>query len=435
MKSLPLFLGAADADAVNAAGAVIDGSKEAVSTSYGTTLDFLRGVGDWPVINSLTGLLGPFAAYVGAILVFLLAWLVICPLIRWSIIKALRKTTWDEKLAKLAGNKGGTSERGIGQFFYYLSLLFFVVLALDIAGLGSVTKPLQDLLDQFLAFIPGLVGAALILIMAVFVGRIVKNLLLSFLNGARLDERLGSPHGAKPVATAIANTVFWLFILLILPAALESVKLGSVASPLLNIVHMITAAIPNVLLSAVILAIGFLIAQIARKLITNLLVAIGVDGWPSKIGIQVPSEGPRSVSGIAGYTVMISIIVLLSSTAINTLQIDLLKEASRGFVEGYFRILLAVFIFGAGLLLARFAYRGLADKNLLLAKIVRIAILVLTGIAALHRSQIIPEDLVQLPYDALITAAAVALGIGGAIAIGLGAKDHVSAFLSSIVRR
>jgi len=434
MKSL-FIAQAADADAVAATGAVIEGSKNAVSSSYGSSLDFLRSTGDWPVVNTIARVLGPFAPYIGALIVFLLAWLVICPFIRWSITKALSKTTWDDKLAKWAGNNPRNSERGVGQFFYYLSLLFFVVLALDIAGLKSVTEPLQALLDQFLQFIPGLVGAALILTIAVFVGKIVKNLLASFLNGVRLDQRLGSKPGTTPVSTAIVNAVFWLFILLILPAALQSVQLGTVAQPILNIVNLITAAIPNILLASLILAVGFLIAQIARKLVTNLLIAVGVDSWPSKIGLAVPVEGSRSVSSIVGYTVMISLIVLFASTAINTLNIELLEDASRGFVEGYFRILLAVLIFGAGLLLSRFAYENLADKNRLLAKIVRVSILVLTGVAALHRSQIIPQDLVELPYDAIIAAAAVALGVGGAIAIGLGGKDQVSRFLGELLSR
>jgi hypothetical protein len=294
-----------------------------------------------------------------------------------------------------------------------------------------VTQPLQGMLDQFLGFVPGLIGAALILFIAVFVGRIVKNLLGTFLRGVRLDARIGSPAGTTPVTNAITSAVFWLFILLILPAALESVRLGAVAGPILGIVSMITAAIPNVLLAALILTVGFLIAQIARKLVTNVLVAIGVDAWPAKIGLAVPTTGPRTISSIVGYTVLVSILVLLTSTAIDTLHIALLQDASRGFVEGYFRILLAVLIFGAGLLLSRFAYEHLVDKSPLLAKITRIAILVLTGIAALHRSQIIPEDLVQLPYDAIVSAVAVALGIGGAIALGLGAKDYVARFLDN----
>ncbi|MFV0415486.1 MAG: mechanosensitive ion channel [Chthoniobacterales bacterium] len=426
----PLLAEAANNEAAALSTAAIEGSKHAVNQSYDATLGALDSVGRWPIISDIANLLGPFAKYVGAFLVFLIAWKIICPVVRGAIISALGKTSWDEKLSEWVGNKSANPARGIAQFFYYLLLLFFAVLSLDIAGLNDVTAPLQGMLNQFLSFIPGLVGASLLLFIAVFVGRIVKNLIATSLNGLRLDERIGSSEGTTPVSNAIAGAVFWLFILLILPAVLQSIQLGAIADPIIAIVGMITSSIPNIILAAVLLAIGFLVAEIARKLVTNVLVAIGVDAWPSKIGLDIPSSGPRSVSNITGYTLMVSIIVLLASTAINTLQIGLLEEASRGFVTGYFRILLAVLIFGAGLLLSRWAYSNLSDKNALLAQVARIVILVLTAVAAIHRSQIIPPELVKLPYDAFIIAAAVALGLGGAVAIGIGGKDTVARILN-----
>ncbi|MFV0338518.1 MAG: mechanosensitive ion channel [Chthoniobacterales bacterium] len=426
----PLLAQAANNEVAALSDAAIEGSKHAVNQSYDATLSALDSVGRWPVVNEVAGFLGPFAKYVGALIVFLIAWKIVCPILRGAIVAALGKTSWDEKLSNWIGNKSANPAQGIAQFFYYLFLLFFIVLSLDIAGLNDVTAPLQGMLNQFLSFIPGLVGAGLLLFIAVFVGRIVKNLLATSLNGLRLDERIGSKAGTTPVSNAIANAVFWLFILLILPSVLQSIQLGAVADPIIAIVGMITSAVPNILLAAVLLAVGFLVAEVARKLVTNVLVAIGVDAWPSKIGLSIPESGPRSVSNITGYTVMVSIVVLLASTAINTLQIGLLQEAAIGFVGGYFRILLAVLIFGAGLLLSRWAYKNLADKNALLAQIVRIVILVLTGIAAIHRSQIIPEELVKLPYEAFIVAVAVAVGLGGAVAIGIGGKDAVARILN-----
>ena len=99
-------------------------------------------------------------------------------------------------------------------------------------------------------------------------------------------------------------------------------------------------------------------------------------------------------------------------------------------MDGYLALLGAVIIFGFGLLAAKFAYANLADKNLLLAKIARIAIIVMTGVVALERSGISP-GLTGLPYMAAIYAIAFAGGVGGAVALGLGGKDYVSRWLAN----
>ena len=58
----------------------------------------------------------------------------------------------------------------------------------------------------------------------------------------------------------------------------------------------------------------------------------------------------------------------------------------------------------------------------------KIAIIVLTASVALQRTQIAP-DLTGKPYEYTIYALALAAGLGGAIAIGMGGKDYVSRWL------
>ena len=83
---------------------------------------------------------------------------------------------------------------------------------------------------------------------------------------------------------------------------------------------------------------------------------------------------------------------------------------------------------GVGILLSKYAYKNLADKNLTLAKVARVAILVIVTVVALDRTGLAPE-LTGLPYQFAIYALATAFGIGGAIAIGLGGKEYVARFL------
>lgn len=343
------------------------------------------------------------------------------------VTKALGKTGIDDKLASMIGHKSG-AEQGIGKFVYYLLLLFVVIIALGVAKLDKVSGPLQDMLSQFLNFIPNVLGAGVLLYFVLIVAKIVKSLTAGVLDGAKIDERLGSEPGQKPVSNALVTALYCFIILLFIPSVLDLLKIESLSRPVGDIVNQILGAVPNIIIACVLVAIGIMIGQIARKLVSNLLDAAGANKWPAKLGLDVPEEGSRSVSHVVGLIVMISVAVLMISAAISELNISLLSGASEGFAEGYFRVLLAVIIFGGGLLLAKFAYTNLADKNATLAKAARIAIIVLTTVVALKRANLAPE-LTDLPYQFAIYALATAFGIGGAIAIGLGGKEFVARWL------
>ena len=370
--------------------------------------------------------LGPIGAFILAILVFVVGRM-LARMLRGVIIRVLGKTEIDDKLAELIGHESGAA-KGIANFVYYLVLLYLAILALGVAKLDEISGPLQDMLSKFLNFIPNIVGAGVLLYFVLIVAKVVKNLAAGVLDGAKLDERLGSKGGEKPVSNALVTALYCFIVLLFIPSVLQFLKIESVSKPVGDVVSQILSAVPNIIIASILVAVGILIGQIARRLVTNLLDAAGANKWPSKLGLDVPQDGSRSLSNVVGLVVMISVAVLMISAAISALNIGLLSGAAEGFAEGYFRVLLAVIIFGVGLLLAKYAFTNLSDKNITLAKAARIAILVLTTVVALKRANLAPE-LTGLPYEFAIYALATAFGIGGAIAIGLGGKEYVSRWL------
>lgn len=370
--------------------------------------------------------LGPIGAFILALLVFFIGRM-LARMLRGLIVRALGKTKADDKLAELIGHKSGAAE-GIANFIYYLVLLYLAILALGVAKLDKISGPLQGMLSKFLDFIPNIVGAGVLLYFVLIVAKVVKNLAAGVLDGAKLDERLGAKGGDKPVSNALVTALYSFIILLFIPSVLQFLKIESVSKPVGDVVSQILGAVPNIIVACVLVAVGIIIGQIARRLVTNLLDAAGANKWPGKLGLDVPQEGSRSLSQVVGLVVMISVAVLMVSAAISALNIGLLSGAAEGFAEGYFRILLAVIIFGAGMLLSKYAYTNLSDKNITLAKVARVAILVLTTVVALERANLAPE-LTGLPYEYAVYALATAFGIGGAIALGLGGKDFVARWL------
>lgn len=372
--------------------------------------------------------LGPVFKYIVAILIFFIGKIVAKGVAK-VCGKGISKTGIDEKLGRLMGSNGGSAGSMLSSLVYGILLLFVIIFALDFAGLSQVVDPLKDLFSKFLSAIPNLLIAGIVLYLGVVLAKIVKGLVENVLNAARVDERIGSAEGTTPIAGSLGTAVYCFILLLFAPVALRSLNMPEISEPLAGITDSILGSVPKILIAGVLIAAGVLIGGIARKLITNLLSATGVDNFPAKMGLSMPTSGSNSISGLAGLIAFISIMVLLITAAINALDIEVLSAASKNLVGGYFNVLLAVIIFGAGFIGSKFAFDTLKDKNLTLAKVAQGIILFTVSIIALNRSGIAP-DITGLPFNVIVIALGVAAGIGGAIALGLGGKDFVGRYLS-----
>lgn len=345
-----------------------------------------------------------------------------------SAEKALNKTDFDDKVAKRLGYESNVS-KAVGGFVFAFCMLFVLIFALGAAEFRDVSGALTDTFESIFGFVVRLALAGVFAYVVIAIAKIIKSLLTDVLKAAKLDERLGAATGATPISDAIVMAVYCFFILFFTPAILDVLELEAVSQPISDIVNQIIAVVPGIIGAGLLIFIGVMIANIAKELVVNLLKATNVDNLPAKIGLNIPTSGPKSVSGVTGTVVMISIAVLIITAAIQLIGVPMLTGAAEVFSIGYFSLLLALIILGIGLLGAKYAYQNLADKNLTLAKAVRAGIVILTVVIALDRSGLAPE-LTGLPYEVAIYALGVALGVGGAIAIGLGARDFVSRWLS-----
>lgn len=390
-----------------------------------STLEWIRGLGG--TIQDVFGSFGTLGNIVLALIVFLLLKKV-AGILRDLLQKALNKTSLDDKLAEKLGYKSDISKL-ITTVSYLILLIYAAVIALDIGNVQNASEPLLAMLDDLLGYVPKIIGAGILLYILLFVANIVKQLLANVLEVARVDERIGSATGT-PVANSLVAAAYGFLILLFIPAILDVLSIEAISAPIKDIVTKITSAVPNVLLAGVLVTVGVLVGQIGQRVVSNLLKGTGVDTLPSKIGLSMPTEGKGALSSVVGYVVLVSLVVTLIGAAIDVLNIELLSGLSVGIVTGYYNILLAVIIAGTGIIGSKFAYNALQDKCDCLAKIARIVIIVVTSVVALKRAGIAPE-LTSLPYQVAIIAAGVAFGIGGAIAIGFGARESVAKWLAN----
>lgn len=383
--------------------------------------------------DSLSGLLGAAGPWVLALIIIIVGYFV-AKLIAGLVRKLLSKTSIDDRLAKLLGQDCDGCEKGVSKFVFYLLMLFVVVFALNSAGKGDAVKPLQNILDQIFGFIPGVIAAAVIGFVGWIIATLAKNLLEGLLTASKVDERLGLGEN-KPITSSVGLVAFFGIILLMLPPALDALKMTEISEPIGNMIGDIFVYIPFLFSGLIIFAITYLIATIVQKVLANILGSIGVDGILQKLGYSGGDLiAGKPLSLILSYIAMATILVTGSAQAIEALKLDFISSLSSGFVDGYFKILVAVIIIFAGVYLANIVGQLIEPKSAFWAKVTRIAILVFLGAAALQKADIstLTNETFQFAITATIIAAAFAAGVGGAIALGLGGRDRAKGLLDKL---
>ena len=169
-----------------------------------------------------------------------------------------------------AGQRAGLSETRslseiVGLILYIFILLVTLIAALEALAIAAITIPMTQMLTTIINVIPNLIGAALVLILAYYIGRLVANLLRDLLSGIGLDtvpEKLGVTWSGT---TTLSQWVGYLILLAIMLFATVSAAemLGSTA--LTGILNVFIAFFWKVVLGVIIFGIGLYFAQLAYK--------------------------------------------------------------------------------------------------------------------------------------------------------------------------
>ncbi|MCL6435243.1 MAG: mechanosensitive ion channel [Leptolyngbyaceae cyanobacterium HOT.MB2.61] len=287
---------------------------------------------------------------VRAIIILAVGWL-LSLLIAAFVRQLLKRTQIDNRLANWISGRPTTAaeappvEKWISGAVFWLLFIFTIVAFLQALQLTAVSEPLNNFLNQVIGYLPSLVGALALLAIAWVLATLVKLVVMRSLQAFRIDERLGQqpetpppsadttvpPSSAtgQPVPPAdqfslsetISNTLYWFIFLLFLPSILNTLGLQGTLQPVQGLLNSILSIIPNVLAVFLISAAGWLIAQVVRRIVTNLLAAAGADRLGARFGLA-PTPSNRSLSWIIGTLVLVLILIPTAISALNALRIE-----------------------------------------------------------------------------------------------------------------
>ncbi|MCJ7566826.1 MAG: mechanosensitive ion channel [Anaerolineales bacterium] len=267
----------------------------------------------------------------GAIGILVVGWLL--AIIGSAITRGvLKRTRVDDRIAKLIRAEDEVEAgrvqvaRWAGKAVYYLIMLFVVVAFLQALNLTVVAEPINQLLYQILSYLPLILGAGALLLVAWIIASALRLVIVRLLQAAKLDERLSSEADIEvseelAISTTLGNVTYWLVFLLFLPAVLGTLGLQGLLEPVQGMVDEILGYLPNILGAGLILLVGWLASRIVRQIITNLLAGAGVDRFGDQTGLET-ALGGQPLSNVIGTIIYVLIIIPIVISALNTLQIE-----------------------------------------------------------------------------------------------------------------
>lgn len=297
------------------------------------------------IIDSLKATLGDaLPSILGALAVLIVGWFA-AMLLRALVRKTLHMVKVNERI-RSSTDSAMDIEGGAGAIVYWVVLLLAIIGFFNMLNLQQVSGTLQSLVDQFMAYAPKLVAGAVLMLVAWVLATLLRSLITRALATKKMDERLSEQAGMKPMSQSVGTVVYWLVILLFLPAVLAALELEGLLSPVQGMVDELLAMLPNIIAAVVIGLAGWFLARILRDLVTSLLSATGTD----KLGERAGLSGGMSLSRLIGVIVYFLVLVPLMIAALDALQIEAISGPATDMLG---TVMAAVpNVFGAAIILA-----------------------------------------------------------------------------------
>ncbi|MEO9601007.1 mechanosensitive ion channel [Parasphingorhabdus sp.] len=346
---------------------------------------------------------------------------------KWTFAKLVNNVKFLQRDTS-AGTSVGES---LGKIVSLLIWLFGLLIIMRVLGLGGVDAPIQTLLNSIMGFVPNLIGAAVIFFIGVVVARIVRDLVVTFLQTVDFDKwanrgGIDAVTGNSAISKTIGTIIYVLIIIPIAILALEALKLESVSGPASDMLRMILAAIPNIIGAAIILGIGYLISKFVVQIISEILPGLGVDQSVAALEI-LPAK--TSLTAVLSRVAQVAIMLFFAIAAMRLLGFAELTSILDQILELGGRVIFGAIVIAAGFLIANLLSKiiGGADEGTMASTIVRYATIILFTFMGLQFMGV-GQEIVQTAFTALVIGGAAA----AALAFGWGGRDVAGKVLEDL---
>ena len=389
----------------------------------------ISGVSD-PFSNMVSRVLAFIPNLLAAVAVGFIGW-ILAGLVKAGLTNVLARTEMDEKLSNEVGV--GSLSSNIGEIFYWLVLLLFLPIVLSILGLTGLLIPVQNMVNEAVAYLPNLLIAGVIIFVGYILAKIVRGIVEGLSNSLGLQtqaEKIGLFKNSN-VSKFLGSFVFAIIIITALIVAFEALGIEAISQPATAMLNQIMYAIPQIIAAGLILIVAYVVSRFVGRLVAELVSGAGVDEIPMKLDVQ-RFLGQTRVSDIIGCLIVFFTMLFAVSEAADRLGLEQISVLIAMFIQFGASILLGAVILVVGFWLANVVanvvQRGEYNSLRWLGNLVRILIMGLV-IAMGLRAMGIADSIVNLAFGLTLGSVAVAF----ALAFGLGGRQPAERLLSDLL--
>jgi hypothetical protein len=374
--------------------------------------------------------------------------------VKWAIAKGVDRIPFFSRRDSAGpGGAKPTADVGerVGEVGYWLVWLLGLMAALNVLELNAIVAPLNDMVRGFLAYLPNVVGAALIFFIGFALGTIVRRMVEATVEAVELDRRLidaGLTHTPRGpgLARLLGILTFTLIIIPVSIAALEVLDINAISDPATSMLNNILLTIPRVIGAALIIFIAYVVGRWIMTLTEEGLKSIGFDdiigsianAEPVRVGREKmdPTPGVDTVdfkrfppSRMIGLAVLIGIVLFAAVEAARLLEFGAMAAMLGEVLSLATRVLFGAVIIGLGILLANIlaaaSVREGKPSSEIISTFVRWGVIALATAVGL-RFMGLANDIIVLAFGLILGAVAVAV----AIAFGVGGREAARKLLA-----
>ena len=383
-----------------------------------------------PFSNMVSRVLAFIPNLLAAVAVGFIGW-ILAGLVKAGLTNVLARTEMDEKLSNEVGV--GSLSSNIGEIFYWLVLLLFLPIVLSILGLTGLLIPVQNMVNEAVAYLPNLLIAGVIIFVGYILAKIVRGIVEGLSNSLGLQtqaEKIGLFKNSN-VSKFLGSFVFAIIIITALIVAFEALGIEAISQPATAMLNQIMYAIPQIIAAGLILIVAYVVSRFVGRLVAELVSGAGVDEIPMKLDVQ-RFLGKTRVSDIIGCLIVFFTMLFAVSEAADRLGLEQISVLIAMFIQFGASILLGAVILVVGFWLANVVanviQRGEYNSSRWLGNLVRILIMGLV-IAMGLRAMGIADSIVNLAFGLTLGSVAVAF----ALAFGLGGRQPAERLLSDLL--
>ncbi|MBP7274882.1 MAG: mechanosensitive ion channel [Kiritimatiellae bacterium] len=240
---------------------------------------FLQALGQEALVGPLQDMLSKtlsFLPNIVAATIILLIGMLVAKIVRNVVSNLLAaagiNTSADRiGIGKILGDKKASDV--IGTIIHVFIIIPIIVSAVDSLQIKAISDPLTGTLERILAAVPAILVATVIVLIGVYLAKMVRKVVETFLSGAGFDglpERIGlaylSPKkSGATLSTIVGAAVQIVILLLTAQQALDSLKLQQLSLMVGGIVQYLPRLVVGVIILLTALSLGGYVGGLVKK--------------------------------------------------------------------------------------------------------------------------------------------------------------------------